>query len=89
MSFVIYHKETTVLHTNRRRDRWKTEASAKAERTRSKLDPDTYLIEDAPTFFNTIEKTKVVKSLMSGKPVTIPVNTPGHCDPSTERYWSM
>jgi hypothetical protein len=33
--------------------------------------------------------TKTVTSLMSGKEVKIPVNTPLACDPSSETYWSM
>lgn len=32
---------------------------------------------------------KTVKSLMTGKEVQIPVNTPLACDPSSETYWSM
>lgn len=32
---------------------------------------------------------KTVTSLMSGKEVQIPVDTPACCDPSTETYWSM
>jgi len=34
-------------------------------------------------------KTKIVRSLMTGKEVEIDVNTPRSCDPSTELYWSM
>ena len=33
--------------------------------------------------------TKIVKNLMTGLDVEIPVNTPRCCDPSTELYWSM
>ena len=33
--------------------------------------------------------TKTVKSLMSGKEVEIPLDTPLCCDPSSETYWSM
>ncbi len=33
--------------------------------------------------------TKVVRNLISGSEVTIDEDTPGCCDPSTERYWSM
>lgn len=32
---------------------------------------------------------KTVTSLMSGKEIQIPVNTPLACDPSSETYWSM
>jgi hypothetical protein len=34
-------------------------------------------------------RTKVVKSLMSGKEVEILASTPLACDPSKETYWSM
>lgn len=32
---------------------------------------------------------KVVRNLMSGAEIEIPVDTPFCCDPSTETYWSM
>ena len=32
---------------------------------------------------------KVVKNMMTGSSVKIPVNTPSSCDPSTELYWTM
>jgi hypothetical protein len=32
---------------------------------------------------------KTVKSLMTGKEVEIPHDTPRACDPSSELYWSM
>lgn len=32
---------------------------------------------------------KTVTNLMTGKPISIPVDTPRACDPSTELYWSM
>lgn len=34
-------------------------------------------------------KTRMVKSLMSGEMVEIPINTPYYLDPSHETYWSM
>ncbi len=33
--------------------------------------------------------TKTVRTLMSGKDVEIPSDTPRCCDPSSELYWSM
>lgn len=33
--------------------------------------------------------TRVVKSLMTGKEIEIPSNTPRCCDPSSELYWTM
>jgi hypothetical protein len=32
---------------------------------------------------------KFVKSLMTGKEIEIPVDTPFCCDPSTETFWCM
>lgn len=92
--FVIYHKDTTRTHMNRRsrREYWETERSAKAERTRSKLDTDVWLIADGVTFREDIEKTEVVYSIHDTKkerPITQSVNTPRSCDPSSELYWSM
>ena len=34
-------------------------------------------------------KTKIVCNLMSGKEIEIAANTPIHCDPSSDTYWSM
>ena len=36
-----------------------------------------------------VPETRTVISLMSGKPVDIPADTPMCCDPSTETYWSQ
>lgn len=33
-------------------------------------------------------QTKVVRNMMTGAEVTIGVNTPSYCDPSSEAYWS-
>lgn len=41
-----------------------------------------YRFEYFPTY-------KTVKSLMTGKEVTIETDTPRCCDPSSELYWSM
>lgn len=94
MAFVIYHKETTRTHMNRRsrREWWETIGAAKAERTRTKLDVDVWLIEDHARFRKDIEKTEVVYSihdLKKEKPITQSVNTPLCCDPSSETYWSI
>lgn len=92
MSFVIYHDETTRLHSNPKRPTthtWATEGAAKGARTRAKLDPEVWLIAEARHFFDNIELNVRKRNMMSGKWFTIAVNTPGSCDPSTERYWSM
>lgn len=36
-----------------------------------------------------LPKMKKVRSFMTGQIVTIPVDTPYCCDPSTETYWTM
>lgn len=69
-----------------------TLAVAKAMRSRFfKANPEfTEDLAVAPVEeFYKIQKTKTVKNLMTGKELTIPVNTPPSCDPSTETYWSM
>jgi hypothetical protein len=92
MSFVIYNDETTRLHHNPKRptsQSWATEAAAKGARTRAKLDPDVWLISPADHFFSHIELSERRRNLMSGKWITVRVNTSASCDPSTETYWSM
>jgi hypothetical protein len=39
--------------------------------------------------FKKIEKTVVVRSLLTGAQITQSVNTPYSCDPSRELYWTM
>lgn len=48
-----------------------------------------YSVTDKATFLDIPVPTKIVKSLMTGQDVEIPVNTPRSCDPSSELYWSM
>lgn len=94
MSFVIYHKDSTLLLNG---TRYVTEAAAKGALTK--------MVNNAPTdesfvktdwhiaehlhFSKCIEKTETKTNLMSGTAFTQPVNTPMSCDPSTETYWSM
>jgi hypothetical protein len=44
---------------------------------------------DAQYFHEHIEKSRTVRNLMTGEPVTISANTPRSCDPSSELYWVM
>ena len=109
--YYIYEKTSTLImgKMNSRtgevhpdhRQRYKTQAAAKAALTRmskrhraamleSVNDPQfRYAIAEAAYFHNTVEKTRVRTSLMSGKPYTETVNTPAHMSPATETYWSM
>lgn len=92
--FVIYHIDSTLLVTGRNgKKSFETERAAKAGLTRflkknKDKSCDDYAIADSHTFYNYIEKHKVVKNLISGEEVTIAVNTPRYCDPSSEAYWS-
>ena len=98
--FVIYNKETTIRFQIPARsvgcytDRWATKGSAKATLTREEnknpeFNRDLYAIAEAHDFITNIEKTEVVKNILSGKEVTQSVNTPRCCDPSSELYHCM
>ena len=94
----VYDKATTVIQKN-----FKTPTAAKAWITRKQNEflknRSLYVSNDGPLFdwgyadaeyfHRVIERTKVVKNRMTGVPVTITVNTPRACDPSTDLYWSM
>ena len=86
------------------RQSYKTMAAAKAALTRMSKrhradlletvnDPVfRYGIAEAEYFHKTIEKKRVVYSIMDQektKPITETVNTPRYCSPSSEDYWSM
>lgn len=100
MSYVIYHKETTVLHRAPARssgcwkDNWKSKGAATrelnaAERSGKIVDKDKYAIAEAADFYANIEKKVERTNLMSGKKYMESVNTPSYCSPSCESYWSM
>jgi hypothetical protein len=101
MSFVAYHKDSTLILRVIRGRNWtegwfKTESAAKAALTRlekkGSINADDYRISETAEFHRSIEKTEVVYSIMDkdhSHPITQGVNTPGCCDPSTETYWSM
>jgi hypothetical protein len=94
----VYDKHTTVIQKT-----LKTPAAAKAWITRKHneyLRRDAAFVSnegplfdwgyaDSQWFHDFIEKTRVVKNLMTGAEVRITANTPRSCDPSTEQYWSM
>jgi len=92
--FVIYHKETTkthyvpTRHVRCYKDSWATESAAKAARTRSKLDPETWLIAEIMDFRENIEKKETRYNLLSGKPFEASVNSPYSTCPSSETYHS-
>ena len=72
---------------------FETEAAAKAGKTRlvaaRKMNNRYYAIADSIVFRGQIEKTELVRNLMSGKEVTQSVDTPLCRDVSSEMYRSM
>ena len=48
-----------------------------------------YSLTDKATFLALPVPTKIVKNLMTGVDVEIPVDTPWCCNPASETYWSM
>lgn len=94
----VYDKDTTVIQKT-----VKTASAAKAWITRKQheflrnrslcVSNDGPLFDwgyaDAEYFSKHIEKTRTVRNLMTGAPVTLTANTPRSCDPSSELYWTM
>lgn len=92
--WVVYDKETTKYMPRKKYlVGYGTEAAAKAALTKAAkaglVDAEKYEIADYAFFKKNIEKTVVRESLMTGAPITITINTPACCDPSTETYWSF
>lgn len=95
MSYVVYNVETTQTVNEKRwgRETFKTEAAAKAARTRMikrlKMPADSLAIADVALYTKHIAKTVTRTNLMTGKTYQESVNTPLCCSPSSETYWSM
>ena len=82
------HRGTKTNHSY-----FKTSGSAKAAITRESnrnigINASDFAIAPSTEFYNTIEKTRIVKNLMTGKDVVQSVNTPLCLDVSSETYWS-
>ena len=95
--FVLFHVESTKIVRVLRNGYWQdatfaTEGAAKACATRlaksGKLVLEDHAVMDT-TEFAKIEKTEVVRNLMTGQEVVQSVNTPLSCDVSSETYWAM
>jgi hypothetical protein len=99
MAYVIYNNETTKLLGGSSKS-YKTMGAAKAaisrlRKTVSVTDLNTerdplfvYAIAEINYFYTNIEHTVERVNLMSGKTFRESVNTPYHCSPSGESYWS-
>ena len=100
MAYVIYNNETTKLLGGSSKS-YKTLGAAKAAISRLRKnvpvsdlnnaakDPlFVYAIAEINYFYTNIEHTVERVNLMSGKTFRESVNTPYHCSPSSESYWS-
>ena len=76
--YVIYHKETTILHRHPRTetDWWQLRSSAVRELNRAQLNPDNWAVEKLGVFHNQIEKTCTIRNIETGEEEETPVNTP-------------
>lgn len=90
MAFVVFELTTTITVKEPfvGTKYFKTESAAKAYRTRNALSPALYGIASVEDF-RKIEKTVMVKNMMTGKEVEESVNTPGYLSVASESYWSM
>lgn len=98
MSYVIYNKESTLIHRILRNGYWQeakyeTETAAKAGLTREakkgKLKLEDVAIAEYSHFSANIEKWETKRNLIGGGEFRQRVNTPLCCDPSSETYHSM
>jgi hypothetical protein len=99
MGYVIYDKETTAIIGGANKS-YKTIGAAKSAISRmqnkilvSDLGTDRdplfmYGIAEINYFLQHIEHTVERVNLMSGKTFRERVNTPYHCSPASESYWS-
>lgn len=99
MAYVIYNNATTKLLGGSSKS-YKTMGAAKAAISRLRktvpvtdLNTDrdplfVYAIAEINYFYTHIEHTVERVNLMSGKTFRESVNTPYHCSPSSESYWS-
>jgi len=94
MSYVVYDVGTTQTVNEKRwsRETFKTEAAAKAARTRMikkwKYEPTQLEIAEVAFYTQSIAATVTRTNLMTGNTYQESVNTPMCCSPSSETYWS-
>jgi len=96
MGHVVYHKESTRIVSKV----YKTHAAALAAWTRmgkasgklktDEMHPDyVYAVAELDYYAKHVEKTVERVNLMNGVTFRESVNTPLHCSPSSESFWSM
>jgi hypothetical protein len=95
MAYVVYDTRSAVIVTEKSwgRGSFKTESAAKAARTRMirrrGWQADALAVADSE-FYNLFIRRSVKRvNLMSGLEYYEDVNTPSHCSPASEAYWSF
>lgn len=95
MAYVVYDTKSTQTVNEKRwgRETFKTEAAAKAARTRMikrlKYDGTQLAVAEVAFYTKNIAGTVTRTNLMTGKAYQESVNTPMCCSPSSETYWSF
>ena len=98
MNYVVFHRTSTRLFSKHSRGMrvtsFDTYRSAKIFRTkllktRPELAREDVDIAQSDVFYSRIEKQVERKNIMSGELFMEAVNTPNHCSPASEAYWSM
>ena len=95
MSYVVYEVESTRRCRNpkTRKEFYETERAAKAAKTRlakTRVYTGVELaVAESAHYDANIAKMVERVNLMSGKPYMESINTPLHCSPASETYWSM
>ena len=95
MGYVVYNIQSTRTVNEKRwgRETFKTEAAAKAARTRMikrlKYDGTQLAVAEVAFYTKKIAGTVTRTNLMTGKTYQESVNTPSCCSPASEAYWSM
>jgi hypothetical protein len=95
MAYVVYDIESTAIVTEKAfgRGSFKTEAAARAARTRmirrQKYAANTLAIAESNFYINKIKRQVERVNLITGQKYMEDVNTPRCCSPASEAYWSM
>lgn len=86
MAYIVYNIETSRIE-----DTYRSETSAKRERTRlnNRAGAVKFAYAAADVYYAEIEQQVERVNLMTGKTFKESVNTPYYCSPSSETYWSM
>lgn len=95
MVYVVYRTSNSQRCNEKSwgRDYWITESAAKAAMTRmikkGRYPGEELRVQELGAYRMLIEETVERLNLMTGQTYRESVNTPNHCSPASEAYWSM